>query len=253
LPAASEVYDRTRREFTQFGVPTYLLWLDVQEASLASVTDQWDRALELIEPILARFDAGTTHYLETDARGTRGAILHARGDTREGLADVESGLAAARSAKDPQTMVPALGSVAGLLAHDGRLEEARWLLDEALAICRGVTPYYSFAPTLLVGVLDAGVEDEFAEVFGPHAESDPWTGAAVTAWRGDLLSAADILERHGGKVLEADLRVRAAARLRAAGDTAGAEEQRRRALTFYRSVGATERIREADTLLPATA
>jgi tetratricopeptide (TPR) repeat protein len=253
LPAASEVYDRTRREFTQFGVPTYLLWLDVQEASLASVTDRWDRALELIEPILARFDAGTTHYLETDARGTRGAILHARGDTREGLADVESGLAAARSAKDPQTMVPALGSVAGLLAHDGRLEEARWLLDEALAICRGVTPYYSFAPTLLVGVLDAGVEDEFAEVFGPHAESDPWTGAAVTAWRGDLLSAADILERHGGKVLEADLRVRAAARLRAAGDTAGAEEQRRRALTFYRSVGATERIREADTLLPATA
>jgi tetratricopeptide (TPR) repeat protein len=253
LPAAFEVYDRTRREFTQFGVPTYLLWLDVQEASLASVTDRWDRALELIEPILARFDAGTTHYLETDARGTRGAILHARGDTREGLADVESGLAAARSAKDPQTMVPALGSVAGLLAHDGRLEEARWLLDEALAICRGLTPYYSFAPTLLVGVLDAGVEDEFAEVFGPHAESDPWTGAAVTAWRGDLLSAADILERLGGKVLEADLRVRAAARLRAAGHTAGAVEQRRRAVTFYRSVGATERIREADTLLPATA
>src|SRR5436190_16811540 len=254
LPAAFEVYDRTRREFTQFGVPTYLLWLDVQEASLGSVTDRRDRALELIEPILARFDAGTTHYLETDARTTRGKILHARGDPREGLADVESGLAAARSAKDPQTMVPALGSVAGLLAHDGRLEEARPLLDEALAICRDlVTPYYNFAPTLLVGVLDAGVEDEFAEIFGPHADSNPWTGAAVTAWRGDLLSAADILKRHGGKVLEADLRVRAAARLRAAGDTAGAEEQRRRAVTFYRSVGATERIREADTLLPATA
>jgi tetratricopeptide (TPR) repeat protein len=254
LPAAFEVYDRTRREFTQFGLPTYLLWLDVQEASLASVTDRWDHALELIEPILARFDAGTTHYLEGDARTTRGRILHARGDTRGGLADVERGLAAARSAKDPQTLVPALGSVAGLLARDGRLEEARPLLDEALAICRDlVAPYYSFAPMLLVGVLDAGLEDEFAEVFGPHAESDPWTGAAVTAWRGDLLGAADILERHNGKVLEADLRMRAAARLRAAGDTAGAEEQRRRAVTFYRSVGATERIREADALLPATA
>jgi tetratricopeptide (TPR) repeat protein len=254
LRPAFEVYDRTRREFTEFGVPTYLLWLDVQEAAIHYVTAGWDRALELIDPILARFDAGATHYLEGDARTTRGAILHARGDTREGLADVESGLAAARSAKDPQTMVPALGSVAGLLAHDGRLEEARRLLDEALAICRDlVTPYYSLAPNLLVGVLDAGLEDEFAEVFGPHAESDPWTGAAVTAWRGDLLSAADILERHGGKVLEADLRVRAAARLRAAGETAGAEEQRRRAVTFYRSVGATARIREADTLLPATA
>jgi class 3 adenylate cyclase/tetratricopeptide (TPR) repeat protein len=253
LPAAFEVYDRTRREFTQFGVPTYLLWLDVQEASLAFLIGRWDRALDLIEPILARFDAGTTHYLETDARGTRAPILHARGETRAGLADVERGLAVARSAKDPQIVVPALGSVAGLLARDGRLEEARRLLDEALAICRGVTPYYSFAPTLLVGVLDVGMEDEFAEVFGPHADRDPWTGAAVTAWRGDLLGAADLLERHDGSVLEADLRVRAAARLHAAGDTAGAEEQRRRAVTFYRSVGATERIREADALLPATA
>jgi tetratricopeptide (TPR) repeat protein len=253
LPAAFEVYDRTRREFTQFGVPTYLLWLDVQEASLAFLIGRWDRALDLIEPILARFDAGTTHYLETDARGTRAPILHARGETRAGLADVERGLAVARSAKDPQIVVPALGSVAGLLARDGRLEEARRLLDEALTICRGLTPYYSFAPNLLVGVLDVGMEDEFAEVFGPHADSDPWTGAAVTAWRGDLLGAADLLERHDGKALEADLRVKAAARLHAAGDTAGAEEQRRRAVTFYRSVGATERIREADALLSATA
>jgi tetratricopeptide (TPR) repeat protein len=254
LPTAFGVYDRTRREFTQFGVHTHLLWLDAQEASLASVTDQWDRALELINPFLALFDAGTTHYLEGDARATRGAILHARGDTRAGLADAERGLAAARSAKDPQVLVPALGSVAGLLAREERLEEARRLLDEALAICRDLgRPYYNFAPKLLVGVLDAGREHEFAEVFGPHADSDPWTGAAVTAWRGDLLSAADILERHAGKVLEADLRVRAAARLRAAGDTAGAEEQRRRAVTFYRSVGATERIRQADALLAATA
>jgi class 3 adenylate cyclase len=253
LPSAFEVYDRTRREFTQFGVPTYLLWLDVQEASLAFLIGRWDRALDLIEPILARFDAGTTHYLETDARGTRAPILHARGETRAGLADVERGLAVARSAKDPQIVVPALGSVAGLLARDGRLEEARRLLDEALTICRGLTPYYSFAPNLLVGVLDVGMEDEFAEVFGPHADNDPWTGAAVTAWRGDLLGAADLLERHDGKALEADLRVRAAARLHAAGDTAGAEEQRRRAVTFYRSVGATERIREADALLSATA
>jgi class 3 adenylate cyclase/tetratricopeptide (TPR) repeat protein len=254
LPAAFEVYDRTRREFTQFGVHTHLLWLDVQEASLASVIGRWDRALELIEPIVARFDAGTTHYLEGDARTTRGAILHARGDTGEGLADAERGLAAARSAKDPQIVVPALGLLAGLLAHDGRLEEARRLLDEALAICRDlVRPYYNFAPTLLVAVLDAGMEDEFAEVFGPHADSDPWTGAAATAWRGDLLGAADILGRHQGKALEADLRVRAAARLHAAGDTAGAEEQRRRAVRFYRSVGARERIREANALLPATA
>jgi class 3 adenylate cyclase/tetratricopeptide (TPR) repeat protein len=254
LPAAFEVYDRTRREFTQFGVPTYLLWLDVQEAAVAAVTDRWDRALELVEPILARLDAGTTHYLEGDARTTRGGIRHARGETREGLADVERGLAAARLAKDAQTVVPALGSLAGLLARDGDVAEARRLLDEALGICRGlVRPYYSLAPSLLLGVLDAELQDEFVEVFGPHAGNDPWTGASVTAWRGDLLAAADILARHGGKALEADLRVRAAARLLASGETVAAEEQRRQAVAFYRSVGATGRIREAEALLAATA
>jgi class 3 adenylate cyclase/tetratricopeptide (TPR) repeat protein len=254
LPAAFDVYDRMRREFTQFGVTTYLLWLDVQEAAIASVTDRWDHALELVEPILARFDAGTTHYLEGDARTTRASIRHARGQTREGLADAVRGLAAARSAKDPQTVVPALGSVAGLHARDGHLDEARRLLDEALAICRDLpTLYYSLAPTLLVGVLDAGMQDEFAEVFDPHATNDPWTGGSVTAWRGDLLGAADTFARHEGKALEADLRVRAAAQLQAAGDTAGAEEQRRRAVAFFRSVGAIERIREADALLAATA
>jgi class 3 adenylate cyclase/tetratricopeptide (TPR) repeat protein len=254
IPAAFEVYDRTRREFTQFAVPTYLLWNDVQDAAMRSVTDEWDRALELVEPILSRFDAGTAHYLEGDARTTRGGILHARGDTRQGLADMERGLAAARSAKDPQAVVPALGSVAGLLAREGRLAEARPLLDEALAISRDVQrPYYSFAPTLLIGVLDAGMQDEFAAVFGPHADNDPWTGASVTAWRGDLMGAAGAFERHHGKTLEADVRVRAAAQLLAAGDVAAAEEQRRRAVAFYRSVGAKERIREADALLAATA
>jgi class 3 adenylate cyclase/tetratricopeptide (TPR) repeat protein len=254
LPGAFAVYDRTRREFTQLGVPTYLLWLDVQEAAIRGVTGQWDRALELIAPIVARFDSGSTHYLEADARSTRAAIFHARGETRVAVADAEHGLASARSSKDPQTLVPALGSLADLLAREGRLDEARQLLDEALAISRELaSPYYSFAPTLLLGVLDTGMHAEFAEVFAPHAGNDPWTGASVTAWRGDLLDAADSFERHDAKTHEADLRIRAAALLLAAGDTIGAEEQRRRALAFYRSVGASERIREADALLPASA
>jgi tetratricopeptide (TPR) repeat protein len=254
LSAAFEVYERTRHEFTQLGVPTYLLWLDVQEAAIRGLTGQWDRALELIAPIVARFDTGSTHYLEADARSTRAAIFHARGETRVALEDAERGLESARSSKDPQTLVPGLGFLADLLARDGRLDEARQLLDEALAISRDlVAPYYSFAPTLLVGVLDTGVHGEFAEVFAPHAGNDPWTGASVTAWSGDLLGAADIFERHDVKTHEADLRIRAAAHLLASGDTSAAEEQRRRAVAFYRSVGATERIREADALLPASA
>jgi hypothetical protein len=61
------------------------------------------------------------------------------------------------------------------------------------------------------------------------------------------------MRRCGATALEAELRVRAAARLRAAGDSAAADEQLGRALAFYRRVGATRRIRDAEALLAATA
>jgi class 3 adenylate cyclase/tetratricopeptide (TPR) repeat protein len=254
LEAAFGVYARGRREFEQLGLTTHLLWLDVQEASITVLTDAWDRALELIEPVLSRLDAGSTHYLEGGARGIRARIRYARGDTSGGLADAERGLAADRSAKDPQALVPALGSFAGLLAREGRRDEARSLLDEALAVCREVPVlYYSLAPNLLLAVLDVGRQPEFFEVFEPQARRDPWTTASVTAWRGDLVDAAEILARHGARFLEADVRVRAAAQLRADGDTATADEQLARALAFFRTVGAAQRIREAEALLPASA
>jgi hypothetical protein len=150
--------------------------------------------------------------------------------------------------------VPSLAHLAELLGREGRFAEAWALLDEALELCGGLeSPYYSLAPNLLLAVLDGGVERAFLEVFEPHVGNDPWTRATVTAWQGDLLGATELLSARGGAVLAADLRVRAAGRLRAAGDVAAADEQLRRALEFFETVGATRRIREAGDLLAATA
>ena len=76
---------------------------------------------------------------------------------------------------------------------------------------------------------------------------------ALAVWRGDRVAAAETCARCGARWQEADFRLPAAAQLRARGDVAAADEQRRLALAFYRSVGATQRIREADALLAATA
>jgi tetratricopeptide (TPR) repeat protein len=254
LAAAFEVYARQRREFGQLGLSAHLVWLDVQEASIAGATGAWDRTLELLDPILARLDAGSTMYLEGDARLTRARIREARGDTHAALADARRGLLAARSAKDPQALIPGLGSTAGLLLHAGRWDEARSLLEEALALSRGLAvPYYTMAPSLLVAVLDLALQNEFLEVFGPHAERDPWTRASVLASGGDLPGAAEAFADLGGRTIEADIRLRAAADLRARGDGTAADEQLQAALAFFRSVGATQRILDAGELLSASA
>jgi tetratricopeptide (TPR) repeat protein len=251
---AFAVYVRWRRELEQLGLPHYLRWLDVQEASMLAVGGDWDRSLRLIQAILAHLESGGTHYLERDARNIRGGIRYARGETNEGVEDLQHGLAASRAARDPQSVVPALGSLAELLAREGRTMEARTLLAEALDLCRGLeTPYYTMGICMAIPVLDTGLQDAALEIFGPHERKDVWTDVTVTAWRGDLAAAAEALGRYGARWPEADFRLRAAAQLRLQGEHAGANEQLERALAFFREVGATQRIREAEKLLSATA
>jgi len=70
---------------------------------------------------------------------------------------------------------------------------------------------------------------------------------------GDLVRAADELQRIGVLPLAAEAHVMAARNLVGAGRRAEADEQLQRALAFYRSVGATACIRDAEHLLTATA
>jgi len=254
IQAALALYVRFRHELEQIGSPAYFRWLDVQEAAIAAAVGDWDRALELLRPALTHVETGGTHVLEGDARSTRGSIQYARGETREGVADLERGLEAARAVKDPQVLVPSLGSLADLLTREGRAHEARELLAEALTLCRDLeSPYYTLALSLALPALDTDLREPLLEVFAPFGEKDVWTGVALAVWRGDRVAAAETCARCGARWQEADFRLPAAAQLRARGDVAAADEQRRLALAFYRSVGATQRIREADALLAATA
>jgi hypothetical protein len=253
IPAALATYARHRREFEGLGLPGYVRWLDIQEASVLSVTREWDRALELLDAILVS-DDGEPGYLEASARSARARMRHARGDTTGALADAEHAAAAARAASDPQLRVPTLGWTAGIFAREGRRAEARALMAEALAYCRKMTAsYYTLASALLSAALDVGAEREFADAFAPFASDDPWTGAAVAGWRGDLLGAADLYSSCGGELWEADLRTRAAARLLAEGDVAAASRQLGRALDYYRSVDAIRYVWEAEQMLASAA
>jgi class 3 adenylate cyclase len=250
--ATLALYMRYRREAEHVGAWTYLSWIGVQEATVRAITGEWDRALELVEPVIVAGEAGKPHYLEGEARHVRALIRHARGDAAGALEDARRAVERARLTKDPQTVVPSLAVLAEMLEREGRTQEARDLLDEVLSICATLESlYYSYGLALVSVVLDTGLDERFADAFA--AADDPWTRATVTAWRGDLAAAADAFAAFGIPTTEADLRVRLAAQLHASGDRGGGDAELHRALAFFRGVGATRRVRDAETLLAATA
>ena len=80
-----------------------------------------------------------------------------------------------------------------------------------------------------------------------------WTDAAVAILDGDFERAAELFVRIGSLPDEARARLAAAEQLAADRRGAEADGQLKKALAFYRSVGATGYVREGETLLAATA
>jgi hypothetical protein len=96
-----------------------------------------------------------------------------------------------------------------------------------------------------------GLREEMQEI-AAQAHETPWQRAAVSALSGDFVTAAGIYAECGATSIEADERFWAAHELLEAGRRAEAEEQLEKALTFYRSVGATFFIERGERLLTDT-
>src|SRR6266511_1363831 len=80
-----------------------------------------------------------------------------------------------------------------------------------------------------------------------------WRDAAEAVVVGDFESAARVLDEIGAAPHAALARLRAARALIDAGRRAEGDVQLQRALTFWRSVGATRYVREGEALLAASA
>src|SRR5262249_46323256 len=80
----------------------------------------------------------------------------------------------------------------------------------------------------------------------------PWVRAAIAYAEGKPTKAADICAEMGAVSEEAFDRLAAARQLADESRHGEADEQLRRALGFYRSVGATRYLRESEVLLTAS-
>jgi tetratricopeptide (TPR) repeat protein len=203
--------------------------------------------------ILAEIEAGSPHYEENQNLNVRALVRLARGDNDGALADTARSVARAREVKDAQNLCPTLAVRAFVLLSTGQADPARRLATEVLENWSGVEQVVLTwgGAGALAAIAALGKRNPLETLGAESSGRSRWVAAAEGYLAGDLERAAEIFERIGSLPDAAYTRLTAAERFVADGQNAEAEAQRQKALVFYRSVGATRYIREAEVLLAA--
>jgi class 3 adenylate cyclase/tetratricopeptide (TPR) repeat protein len=212
---------------------------------------RWDEALALI----ASFDAVPegARYQEVNARSIRATILAARSSPDDALAEMRAVVDVLRATASVQSMWSIFSGYIRLAQRLALGEEAEAALDELVASMAGkesVGDPLSWHVDLILVLLDArrlAEADSIVERLAPG----PWRDACAAIAGGEPALAADLLDATGEQPIQAELRFRAAESLVAAGLVAEAQEQLERARAFWRRVGATAYLRDADELSAA--
>jgi class 3 adenylate cyclase len=230
---------------TRLGHAPSLRFLLPELASNAYFLGDWEHVLETTERYESEAAAGNPHYLRHMLLVSRSGVRIARDDVAGGLADALESVEVGREAGDPQALGPSLSWAIYANHAAGRRVEAEAALDEAVA--NPQLADYAYQPqSQLVGVELGRVDDVRRAVEGWVPSR--WKEASLALLRGDLTIAADLYHEVGALPEEAFLRLRAARDLAAEGRRAEADEQLDLALAFWRSVGATRYVAEADAL-----
>jgi tetratricopeptide (TPR) repeat protein len=255
LRRGRELHEQAEEVLARYGLRGGLRFLQGERVVDDYHLGNWDEALRVGEEFVS--ESRSHHYMETQVLSVRAAIRLARGDPHGALEDSESGLALARSAKDPQALYPVLARHARLLAATGRLHEARAVADDLIARMLAERPTLVWAtclPDLCGGAGGLERDDELRKLAErSRAIATPWLEAARAYLDRDFLRAADLFATIGSAPEEAAARLLAAEALAEQGRRPEANEQLTRAADFYRGVAAKAYLRRAESLLVASA
>ena len=244
------LYHEGIREAERFGDLRLLRFLRANIIAATWILGEWDDALAIANDFIAECEQ-SPHILEGPTRQFRGYIRLARGHRNEALADFRSSLERAReNPNDPQTLVPALVRFAWASLQIGRIAEAKAAFAEAL-------PHLEKHPyarpwTLPEVALELGETSTVREILAGLSPS-PGYAAMLAVLDGEFEKASELYAEAGILLFEAEARLRAAEQLLAAGLRAAGEIELERALSFYRSAGATLFVERGEALLAKTA
>jgi tetratricopeptide (TPR) repeat protein len=253
LERASALREEAEESSCRFGQIAHQRWCQGEHVVDQFVLGRWDEALAGADAFLAVVEAGSPHYFAPLCYVVRAQVRLGRDDLPRALIDAERALELARLAKDPQ-IYSSLSACGYVFLEGGSRERARLIADELLAELRAGSGLGSVLPSLhiLSWTLTALGRAEMLIDTVPSAEN-PWIRAALAFAAGDLREAADVCAAMGAATEEARDRLWLAEALIDQGHRAEADVELGRALAFYRSVGATRYIREAEGLLAASA
>ncbi|HZT17656.1 MAG TPA: adenylate/guanylate cyclase domain-containing protein [Gaiellaceae bacterium] len=251
LERALGLWLQARADAERFGQLAMRRWMDGVTIDKHWALGDWETALAKAESFIADVEAGSPHYLATQAYMNRGLVRLATGDREGALADANEAVTLGRRAADPQNLLPALARAAFVLCELGDREGAAMLASEFLDAPDVASEGYAAvaAIELAWALVALGRADELVRTF--EGLRFPWAQAAVAYARGDPVTAADVCARMGAVSYEAYARLEAARVLQSEG--LQADRELHRALAFFRSVGATSYVRRGEALLAASA
>jgi predicted ATPase/class 3 adenylate cyclase len=210
-------------------------------------TGSWQSAERRANAFLEESEKGA-HYQDISALIARSMIELAGDRIDLSRTAVEAAMAAGRRVMDPQAKTPALAMGAFVYAEVAEYDQAQALLEELEP-----GPFIAWTATPFFAASRLGTATEFRERVRPFQSGTRWDRAADAVLDGRWVDAADAYDEIGARPFAALAALRSTQTLVEHGRRAEADEQLRRALAFYRSVGATRYIREGESLLAASA
>ncbi|HEY3068702.1 MAG TPA: adenylate/guanylate cyclase domain-containing protein [Gaiellaceae bacterium] len=257
LGRSFELRAEGRRVAERFGLAPMIRFLRGELVVECYWTGRWDEGLELADEFLSETEAGSPNYMDSQCLLAKARIGVAR-SSAAAFGDAEKALEIARIVRDPQALYPALAFRARAEVAAHRLDEAGRLADELLTLWARKpetmldSHLQAFIDVAIVlGALGRG--SELIEISGKAKLPTKWIDAAKAFVLDDFQRAAEIYAEIGSLPDEALARLRAAEALLADGRRAEGDQELQKALSFYRSAGATAYLREGETLLARTA
>jgi hypothetical protein len=226
-------------------------WFQAVIADFLYRRGEWESAVRAADEFVVAVEAGSPHYALWQVCGVRAEMRLASGDSAGAIDDVERALAAGLLLGETQASYFVLAASTHVYSLASRHEQAARRADELLkALNRGVPLGFAAInlPLFASAAIGLGLRRELVDGLSEHPET-PWTEAARAYLTGDFVGAAEIFRRVGSKPDEAEARLRAAEQLIAEDAPEEADEQLQLALHFYRSVGATRYLAQAEELL----
>jgi tetratricopeptide (TPR) repeat protein len=223
-----------------------LRWLETGSVGDAMFFGRWDEALRRADEQIAL----GPHYTLDNILYVKGYMLAARDQLKVARACRDEALALTEKIPEAQSAIPGLLLAGWVSLVLGEEELARRLVERVypmvVAIPHGA-PGVDASNTVLV--IRAGFGERWRRLHERHAKTRR-VRAAELLLQGRVVEAADawaLVSPHD----EAVARIEAARQLAAAGHMREADVQLERGLAFFRAVGATKIVRDAEGLLSA--